>query len=115
MAHVEILPERMYKAPHAPFSLATRTRGSTPLHLSGQVAQGPDGRTVGQGDIERQTVQILENMRALVEAAGGTLADVARIVVYLTSREHLRTVLDVRRRYFQEPYPPRRRSSRGIG
>ena len=77
MAHAEIRPER----------------------------QGPDGRTVGQGDIERQTVQVLENIRALVEEAGGTLADVARIVVYLTSREHLRTVLDVRRRYFREPYP----------
>jgi enamine deaminase RidA (YjgF/YER057c/UK114 family) len=105
MAHEEIRPERMSKAPHAPFSLATRTRGSTVLHLSGQVAQGPDGATVGRGDIERQTIQVLENIWALVEAAGGTLADVARIVVYLTSRDHLPAVLDVRRRYFREPYP----------
>ena len=75
------------------------------MHLSGQVAQGPDGATVGRDDIERQTIQVLENIRALVETAGGTLADVARIVVYLTRRDHLPAVLDVRRRYFREPYP----------
>jgi len=105
MAQEEIRPERMYKATHAPFSLATKARGSTVLHVSGQVAQGPDGVTVGRDNIERQTVQVLENIRALVETAGGTLADVARIVVYLTSRDHLPAVLDVRRRYFRDPYP----------
>ena len=105
MAHVEVHPATLYKRPDAPFSMATRTTGQTLLHLSGQVAQGADGQTVGHGDVERQTVQILENMKALVESAGGTLADVARIVVYLTSRDHLPTVLAVRRRYFREPYP----------
>jgi 2-iminobutanoate/2-iminopropanoate deaminase len=89
----------------APFSLATRTAGTRLVHVSGQVAQGPDGQTVGKGDIEKQTVQVLENMKALVEAAGGGLADVARIVVYLMSRDHLPTVMEVRRRYFKEPYP----------
>ena len=74
------------------------------MHVSGQVALGSDGNTVGQGDIERQTIQVLENIKALVEAAGRTLTHVARIVVYLTA-EHLSTVLDVRRRYFREPYP----------
>ena len=75
------------------------------MHVSGQVAQGPDGQTVGMGDIAKQTLQVLENLKALVEEAGGTLADVARIVVYLTSRDHLPTVMEVRRRYFKEPYP----------
>ena len=89
----------------APFSLATRTAGTRLVDVSGQVAQGPDGQTVGKGDIEKQTVQVLENMKALVEAAGGGLADVARIVVYLMSRDHLPTVMEVRRRYFKEPYP----------
>jgi enamine deaminase RidA (YjgF/YER057c/UK114 family) len=105
VAHEEIRSEQVFKRPAAPFSLATRTTGGTLLHVSGQVAQGLDGHTVGQGDIERQTIQVLENIKALVEAAGGTLTDVARIVVYLTTREHLPTVLNVRRRYFQEPYP----------
>jgi 2-iminobutanoate/2-iminopropanoate deaminase len=105
MAHEEIRSAHVFKHPGAPFSLATRTTGGTLLHISGQVAQGSDGHTVGQGDIEQQTIQVLENVKALVEAAGGTLAHVARIVVYLTTREHLPTVLNVRRRYFPGAVP----------
>jgi len=104
MAHQEIRSPKVFKST-APFSLATRTSGTTLLNVSGQVAQGLDGQTVGTGDIEKQTVQVLENMKALVEQGGGALADVARIVVYLVTREHLPTVMAVRRRYFQEPYP----------
>ncbi len=104
MAPSEVRSPKVFKST-APFSLATRTTGTDLLHISGQVAQGLDGETVGKGDIQKQTVQVLENMKALVEEAGGYLADVARIVVYLTAREHLPTVMEVRRRYFKEPYP----------
>jgi enamine deaminase RidA (YjgF/YER057c/UK114 family) len=104
MAHQEIDSPKVFK-PAAPMSPATRATGRTLVHISGQVAQAPDGKTVGPGDIERQTIQVLENMKALVEQAGGTLADVARLVVYLTSRDQLPTVMDVRRRYFREPFP----------
>jgi 2-iminobutanoate/2-iminopropanoate deaminase len=104
MPFSEIRSPKVFKST-APFSLATLSTGSKVLHVSGQVAQGPDGQTVGKGDIEKQTVQVLENMTALLEQAGGHLADVARIVVYLTSREHLATVMEVRRRYFREPFP----------
>jgi 2-iminobutanoate/2-iminopropanoate deaminase len=104
MPHSEIRSSKVFKSP-APFSLATRTTGTTLIHISGQVAQGLDGQTVGKGDIEQQTTQALENLKALVKEAGGTLGDIARIVVYLTSREHLPAVMNVRRRYFKEPYP----------
>jgi 2-iminobutanoate/2-iminopropanoate deaminase len=104
MAHQEIRSSKVFK-PAAPMSPATRATGGTLVHISGQVAQGPDGQSVGRGDIERQTIQVLENMKALVEQAGGTMADVARLVVYLTSRDQLPTVMDVRRRYFREPFP----------
>ncbi len=75
------------------------------MHVSGQVAQWPDGQMVGKVDIKRQTVQVLENHRTLVEKARSTLAAVARIVVNLTSQEHLPTVMKVRRRHFKETYP----------
>jgi enamine deaminase RidA (YjgF/YER057c/UK114 family) len=104
MAHEEIRSPKVFKST-APFSLATQATGTKLLHISGQVAQGLDGQTVGKADIEKQTVQVLENMQALVEQAGGTLRDVARIVIYLTAREYLPTVMEVRRRYFREPYP----------
>ena len=104
MPFTEIRSPKVFKST-APFSLATLSVGGKVLHISGQVAQGIDGQTAGKGDIEKQTVQVLENMKALVEQAGGHLADVARIVVYLISREHLATVMEVRRRYFREPFP----------
>ncbi len=104
MPHQEVRSPKVFKST-APFSLATLTTSSKLLHVSGQVPQGPDGRTVGKGDIETQTVQVMENLQTLVTEAGGTLADVASIVIYLTSREHLPVVMDVRRRYFKEPYP----------
>ena len=104
MAHQEIRSPKVFKS-RAPFSLATVTTGNRLVHISGQVAQGLDGQTAGKGDIEKQTVQVLENMKALVEQAGCTLAEIARIVVYLTAREHLPIVMEVRRRYFKEPYP----------
>jgi enamine deaminase RidA (YjgF/YER057c/UK114 family) len=104
MAHQEIRSPKVFKPP-APMSPATRAAPGTLVHISGQVAQGIDGQTVGRGDIERQTVQVLENMKALVEQAGGTLADVARLVVYLTARDQLPTIMEVRQRYFQEPFP----------
>jgi enamine deaminase RidA (YjgF/YER057c/UK114 family) len=104
MAHQEIRSPNVFK-PSAPMSPATRATAGTLVHISGQVAQGIDGQTVGRGDIERQTTQVLENMKALVEQAGGTMADVARLVVYLTARDQLPTVMEVRRRYFREPFP----------
>ena len=104
MPFTEVRSPKVFKST-APFSLATLSTGSKVLNISGQVAQGPDGQTVGKGDIEKQTVQSLENLKALVEHVGGSLSDVARIVVYLTSRDHLTTVMEVRRRYFREPYP----------
>jgi enamine deaminase RidA (YjgF/YER057c/UK114 family) len=104
MAHAEVRSPKVFKST-SPFSHATLTTGTRFLHVTGQAAQGPDGQLVGRGDITRQTVQALENLKALVEAAGGTLADVARLRIYLTTRDHLAPVKAVRRQYFREPYP----------
>jgi hypothetical protein len=65
VAHEEIRSAKAFKNPNAPFSSATRTTGGTLVHVSGQVAQGPDGHTVGKGDIEQQTIQALEKGRRL--------------------------------------------------
>lgn len=104
MPHTEVRPKGFYKST-SPFSHATLTTGSRILHITGQVAQGPDGKTVGKGDVEKQATQALENMKAIVEAAGGTMADIAKIRIYHMNREHLPAIKEVRRRFFKEPYP----------
>ena len=53
------------------------------VFISGMVAQRPDGTIAGVGDIEAQTRQVCENIKAAVEAAGGTLANVCRVDVYV--------------------------------
>jgi 2-iminobutanoate/2-iminopropanoate deaminase len=104
MPYSEVRSEHLFASP-APLSMATLTRTPTLLHISGQVAQDASGKTVGLGHIEKQTVQVLENIKTLVEGQGGTLADICKITIFLTSRDHLPTVMEVRRRYLRPPYP----------
>jgi enamine deaminase RidA (YjgF/YER057c/UK114 family) len=85
--------------------MATITQSERLLHISGQVSQDVNGDTVGLGDIEKQTAQVIENINTLVNEQGGTLADICKVTIFLTSRDHLPTVMEVRRRYFKKPYP----------
>jgi enamine deaminase RidA (YjgF/YER057c/UK114 family) len=104
MPHTEVRSSKVYKST-SPFSHATLATGSKHLFVTGQVAQGPDGKNVGKGDITAQAVQAFENLKALVQAAGGTLTDVTRLRIYLTTRDHLAPVKEVRRHYLKEPFP----------
>jgi len=63
-------------------------------------------RTIaGIGDVEAQTRQVLENIKAAMEAAGGTLDDVCRVDVYIRNMEHFDAIHKVRREYFKPPLP----------
>src|SRR6478736_491236 len=75
------------------------------VFISGMVAQRPDGTIAGIGDIEAQTRQVCENVKSAVEAAGGTLADVCRVDVYVRNMEHFDAIHKVRREYFKPPLP----------
>jgi reactive intermediate/imine deaminase len=91
--------------PFGIFSCAAWQPEGRVLHLSGQVAQDATGALVGPGDIAAQTRQVLENIRTVLAAAGGTLDDVARVTVYVTDMSGLATIHEVRGRYFRRPYP----------
>lgn len=96
--------DSVFRSP-APYSLATLTEGARILHVSGQIAQDATGKTIGPNDIVAQTEKVIDNIAALVAAEGGSLADVCKVVIFLTSRDHLPAVMDVRRRRFKEPFP----------
>ena len=56
---------------------------------------------------EAQTVRVFENLKAVTEAAGGTLADAVKLTIYLTDLSNFAKVNEVMARYFAEPYPAR--------
>ena len=75
------------------------------VFISGMTARKPDGTIAGVGNIEAQTRQVCENVKAAVEAAGGSMADICRVDVYVRNMEHFDTIHKVRREYFPPPLP----------
>ena len=94
------------RQPSGVFSHATaiEARGRL-VFISGMTSRRTDGSIAGIGDIEAQTRQVCENIKAAVEAAGGTLHDVCRVDVYVRNMEHFEAIHKVRREYFKPPLP----------
>ena len=75
------------------------------LYISGQVAIDAQGKTVGAGDPVAQARQAFENIKELVEAAGGTMDDIVFLMIYVTDIRHYFTFGELRKEYFKPPYP----------
>ncbi len=92
--------------PSGHFSQATMIEAKGRLvFLSGMTARKADGTMAGIGDIEVQTRQVCENLKAAIEAAGGTMDDICRVDVYIRNMEHFDAIHKVRRQYFNPPAP----------
>ena len=105
MTKQQITSERL-RAPSGHFSHATTVAARGRLvFISGMTAHQPDGSVAGVGDVEAQTRQVCENLKAAVEAAGGSLADICRVDVYVRNMEHFDVIHKVRRAYFEPPLP----------
>jgi 2-iminobutanoate/2-iminopropanoate deaminase len=89
--------------PH--YSNSIRTESGPLLFIAGQVALDADGKLVGDGDIRAQATQVLENIRAIVEANGGAMADIAQVTVYVRDIEAFNSISDIRERYFPSDGP----------
>ncbi|MGV8841993.1 MAG: RidA family protein [Pseudomonas sp.] len=87
-----------------PYSQAIKA-GNT-LYMSGQIPLDPTTMKLVEG-FEAQTVQVFENLKAVMEAAGGSFKDVVKLNIFLTDLSHFATVNEVMGRYFQQPYPAR--------
>ncbi len=100
-------PIQTDRAPAAigPYSQATRA-GNT-VYISGQIPLDPATGEVVQGGIEAQARRVFDNLRAVAEAAGGSLADIVRVGLYLTDLGEFAKVNAVMQDYFQAPYPAR--------
>ena len=100
-------PIHTSRAPAAigPYSQAIRA-GST-IYLSGQIPLDPKTKELVKGDIRAQTRQVFENLAAVAEASGGSLANAVRITIYLTDLANFSVVNEVMAEFCKEPYPAR--------
>jgi len=78
---------------------------STLIFLSGQLSRDADGNLVGPGDMAEQTRQAIRNMQTVLEAAGGTLADIVSIVVYTTDIRQFKEIVAARVEFFKDKLP----------
>lgn len=95
--------ENVTSAGGRPYSPAMRVGDF--LYISGQVPVDGSGNTVGPGDPVAQTRQCFENIRELVEAAGGTLDDVFWLTSYVTDMRVFMDQPGIRTEFFSPPYP----------
>jgi 2-iminobutanoate/2-iminopropanoate deaminase len=94
------------RQPTGHFSQATIIEAKGKLvFISGMTSRRADGSIAGIGDIEEQTKQVCENLKAAVEAAGGNMDDIVRVDVYVRNMEHFDKIHKVRREYFKAPAP----------
>jgi enamine deaminase RidA (YjgF/YER057c/UK114 family) len=90
------------------YSNVASARGGTVVFISGQVAVDAQGKVVGKGDIEAQAVQVFENLKLALEAAGGTFQDVLKFTIFIKNLtpEARKAVMGVRSRYISPANPP---------
>ena len=76
------------------------------VYLSGQIGLNPETMEMVQG-IENQVHRVFKNLAAVAEAAGGSLANVVKLNIYLTDLAHFALVNSIMAEYFTQPYPAR--------
>jgi 2-iminobutanoate/2-iminopropanoate deaminase len=95
------------KAPAPVGSYSQAVRAGNLVFVSGQIPLVPDSMRMVEGRIGEQTHQALRNIQAIVESAGGTLADVVKTTVYVTDLADFGIVNEIYKTYFPENPPAR--------
>lgn len=95
--------------PNAPAAIGTYSQAvkvDGTVYLSGQIGLDPASMQLVDG-IEAQIHQVFKNLSAVCEAAGGSLADIVKLNVFLTDLGNFAKVNEIMGQYFQQPYPAR--------
>ncbi|MCL1047430.1 RidA family protein [Shewanella sp. 1_MG-2023] len=95
------------KAPQAIGTYSQAVKVGSTVYLSGQIPLVPSTMQMVSDDFSEQVVQVFENLTAVTEAAGGSMADIVKLNIFLTDLSHFATVNEIMARYFTQPYPAR--------
>jgi enamine deaminase RidA (YjgF/YER057c/UK114 family) len=104
MARQSIQPKSL-NDPRPRYSQAIVTEGGKLLFIAGQTASDKDGNVVGKGDIKAQTRQVFDNIKAVLEAAGGSLDSLVMTTTYITDRQYREGYNEVRRGMYKKDPP----------
>lgn len=94
-------------APEAIGTYSQAMKCGNTVYLSGQIPLDPETMNMCSEKIGEQITQVLENLSAVCKAAGGSLAYIAKLNVYLTDLSHFPLINEAMERYFVAPYPAR--------
>ncbi|MEM7208857.1 MAG: RidA family protein [Pseudomonadota bacterium] len=97
-------PDSVWK-PFGAFSMAAVQGSGKVVHLKGQVSLDKAGSVVGEGDMETQVEQVLENIRSVLKSFGGRMEDLYTLTHHVTNIEAFMSTGHIRSRYFSPPYP----------
>ena len=95
------------QAPQAIGTYSQAVKVGTAVYLSGQIPLVPETMAMVEGDIEARIRRVFDNLSAVARAAGGSLADVVKLNIFLTDLANFTTVNTVMAEYFTQPYPAR--------
>lgn len=104
------MSRQIISTPDAPAAIGTYSQavkcGNT-VYLSGQIPLDPVTMTLLNATIEDEIHQVFKNLSAVAKASGGSLADIAKLNIFLTDLGHFAKVNEIMSQYFQQPYPAR--------
>ena len=95
------------KAPQAIGTYSQAVKCGSTVYMSGQIPLDPETMELVDNSMEDSIVRVFENLKAVAEAAGGSLQSVAKLNIFLIDLAHFSLVNEVMARYFDQPYPAR--------
>jgi reactive intermediate/imine deaminase len=94
-------------APQAIGTYSQAVKVDNTVYISGQIPLDPASMEIVEGGVDAQISRVFENLKAVAEASGGSLADAVKLTIYLTDLSCFPTVNEIMAGYFSEPYPAR--------
>ena len=94
-------------APQAIGTYSQAVRVDNTVYISGQIPLDPASMEVVEGGIEAEITRVFDNLKAVADASGGSLADVVKLNIFLVDLGNFPIVNEIMAKYFEEPYPAR--------
>ena len=92
-------------APQAIGTYSQAVKVGDTVYLSGQIPLNPETMKLIEGDMSAQIIRVFDNLTAVANAAGGSLADISKLNIFLTDLKHFPLINEIMSEYFFEPYP----------